>query len=158
MLSLQQLEAMLGPEQEVDADPLSGDVIFVGRLIHERIPEADFAELQKNHDVHYIRGQWHLITKKTMISDLILRHGKVTRVGLGPVDGFKWIQFADRTICCHSSLAKEAKAIAQAEDVERVRCNKEGIEVPRIPKVARGKAYPVTRQAFRVRPKQRRLF
>jgi hypothetical protein len=155
-MNQEQLERYLGEEQTADLDPVSGELAVVGRLINERMPEADFEALRRAGKTHYVHGQWFLVTKRLTVTELILRHGPPIRVGLGPSGGFKWIQFQDQSIHGHPQLASDAKSIASQDSVQTVRCDREGTEIPRIPRVCSGKAYPISRShAFHQRFKSR---
>ena len=150
------LERYLGEEQVADADPISGEPLVIGRPINERLPDADFEALRQEGKTHYVHGQWFLVTKRLMVTELILKHGPPLRVGIGPSGGFKWIQFQDQSVHCHQQLADEARSIALSDSVQKVKCDKDGTEVPRIPRVCSGKAYPISKShAYHQRFKSR---
>jgi len=124
-------------------DPKSGEPIAWGRRVIEEIPEDLFDDLKARCEMACIFPDWYLVEKRVQFADLMMKHGGVRFVGLGPGGGFKWVRFADGSTWGHSSWRTGALAELHKRPRMLVKCDKEGNEEnggPRIPRVAKGRS------------------
>jgi len=132
-------ERFLGETGEAEFDPRSEKAIAWGRQVIEEIPEDLFDILREKCEMRYVYPDWFLIEKRLQFADLLMKHGGVRAVGLGPSGGFKWVRFADDSLWGHPSFRNGALRETNLNPRLVVKCDKDGNEkgrVPRIPKRA----------------------
>jgi len=135
-------ERFLGEHGEAEHDPRSGLPVAWGREVVEEIPEDLFDTLRSRCEMSCVYPQWFLIEKRWHFSDILMTHGGVRAVGVGPGGGFKWLKVEDGTIWGHSSFRSGAIEWLERNQRLLVKCDKEGNEkgkAPRIPRVSIGR-------------------
>ena len=140
----------LGPEGVADRDPRSSKPMAWGRRVVSEIPESLFNVLRGTCDVACVYPDWFVVERRVEFADLVMAHGPVKLVGLGPAGGFKWVRFEDGSTWGHSSLRTEAQRQASMNPRIAVRCDKDGNErgtEPRVPRRAIGRSFSRARAA-----------
>jgi len=125
-----------------DVDPRSGEPVAWDRRVIEEIPEDLFDALRARCEMACVFPDWFLIERRIQFADLMMRHGGVTCVGLGPGGGFKWVRFVDGSTWGHMTFKTGALKQLEMSPRKLVRCDKEGNENkcgPRTPRIAVGR-------------------
>lgn len=134
-------ERFLSEQGEADYDPVSGEAVAWGRRIIEEVPEDLFDMLRERCEVACVYPDWYVIEKRKQFADLMMEHGAVKLVGLGPGGGFKWVTFSDDTTWGHSQFKHGAVKQAELNPRRVVKCDKDGNEKrgkSRVPRRATG--------------------
>ena len=118
-------------------DPRSEKPVAWGRRVVEEIPEDLFDILRERHEMKCVYPDWFLIEKRIQFADLLMKHGAVRAVGLGPAGGFKWVRFEDDSLWGHISLKSGALRELELNSRLLVRCDKDGNEKGKAPRVPR---------------------
>jgi hypothetical protein len=138
-------ERFLGETGVAEYDPRSGKPIAWGRQVIAEIPEDLFDALRGRCEMACVYPEWFLIEKRVHFADLLMSHGGVRAVGLGPSGGFKWVRFADDTMWGHVSFREGAHKELLLNPRLHVKCDKDGNENgkdPRIPRKVWGHKRP----------------
>jgi len=133
----------LGEEGVAETDPKSGWPIAWGRQVIEDIPEDRFDDLRGRIEVTCVFPDWFVVERRLQFSDLLMKHGGVRQIGLGPGGGFKWVVFADDSKWGHLSFKNGALREIEKNERLHVKCDKDGNELeggPRQPRRAMGRA------------------
>lgn len=120
-----------------EEDPRSGSPVAWGRRVVEEIPEDLFDILRSRCEMRCVYPDWFLIEKRTEFADLLMRHGGVRAVGLGPGRGFKWVRFADGAVYGHLHFKTGALRELELNSRLHVKCDKDGNEHGRAPRIER---------------------
>jgi len=137
---IESFDRYLGDEEVAEVDPVSGRPVSWGRPFVEQMSEGDFDLFRAGNDVVCVYPRWFVITKRICFADLLMRHGRVQAVGLGPSGGFKWVELADGSRYGHRSFRAPVLDVAQSITVRKVRCDKNGAEEKRTPARTVGRA------------------
>jgi len=135
-------ERFLGETGVAEYDPRSEQPVAWGRQVIEEIPEDLFDALRGRCEMACVFPDWFLIEKRVQFSDLMMKHGGVRAIGLGPGGGFKWVMFADNTMWGHPSFKMAAIRELGLNPRLVVKCDKDGNEKgsePRVPRMAVGR-------------------
>lgn len=135
-------EQYLGPEEQAETDTVSGEPVSWGRPVIMDVPEEQFAELRGRCEVICVYPTWFVVTRRIQFSDMLMAHGPVRAVGVGPGGGFKWVRFDDGSIFGHSSFSVGARRELGLNPKLMVKCDAAGKEAgaePRIPRRAIGR-------------------
>jgi hypothetical protein len=135
-------ESFLGVEEPAEMDPVAGEPVSWGRRVVTQMSEEQFTELRGRCDVVCFFPDWYVVTKRLQFSDLLMAHGPVRAVGVGPGGGFKWVRFDDGSTWGCTSLAIGARRELSMSPRLRVKCDPDGKEAgaePRIPRRAMGR-------------------
>lgn len=130
-------ERFLAETGEAEFDPRAEVPIAWGRRVVEEIPEDQFDILRGRCEMKCVFPDWFIIEKRVQFADLLMKHGGVRAIGLGPGGGFKWVTFADGAIYGHLSFKTGALRELEMNPRLLVKCDKDGNEqgkAPRIPK------------------------
>jgi hypothetical protein len=130
-------ERFLAETGVADVDPRSGEPVAWGRRVVEEIPEDQFDILRGRCEMTCVYPDWYLIEKRLQFADLLMKHGAVRAVGLGPGGGFKWVRFADGAVWGHLSLKSGALRELELNNRLLVRCDKDGNEKGKSPRIPR---------------------
>jgi hypothetical protein len=120
-----------------ETDPRSEKPVAWGRRVIEEIPEDQFDILRARCEMACVFPDWFLIEKRLCFADLLMAHGGLRSVGLGPGGGFKWVCFADGSIWGHGSFRDEAKRQVEMNSRLHVKCDKDGNEKGKAPRIPR---------------------
>jgi hypothetical protein len=119
-----------------------GVVLAWGHELLCEISDQEFDELREYGTWHHEMPDWILIQRTVLIEEIIKKHGEISDIGLGPSGGFKYITFTkkkrDKKLK-HRLLTHVAKEIAQENPRLVTECNKEGLPIPRVPRVSSGR-------------------
>lgn len=130
-------ERFLAETGVAEYDPRSEKPVAWGRRVIEEIPEDQFDILKSRCEMKCVFPDWYLIEKRMQFSDLLMKHGGVRFIGLGPSGGFKWVRFADGSTWGHISFKGGALRELEMNPRLLVKCDKDGKEkgkAARIPK------------------------
>jgi hypothetical protein len=133
----------LGETEVAETDPLAEEPISWGKRVVEKIPEDLFDSLRSRCEMVCNYPDWYLIGSRVQFADLMIKHGGVRFVGVGPGGGFKWVRFADGSTWGSPSLRTGAIKELAMNPRLGVKCDKdgrEGGELPRIPRRTIGRA------------------
>lgn len=144
-------ERFLGETGEADYDPRSGEAVAWGRQVIEEIPEDLFDALRGRCEMACVYPDWFLIEKRLQFSDLMMKHGAVRSVGIGPGGGFKWVRFDDGSIWGHSSFRTGALRELEMKPRIAVKCDKDGNEKGDLPRVPRRTIIRTSKSGWRRR-------
>lgn len=130
-------ERFLAETGVADVDPRSGEPVAWGRRVVEEIPEDQFDILRGRCEVACVYPDWFVVEKRLQFADLMMAHGPARAVGLGPGGGFKWVRFEDGSLWGHMQF--KSGALHQLEVSPRilVKCDKDGNEKGKAPRVPR---------------------
>jgi hypothetical protein len=130
-------EKHLAETGEAEFDPKSDKPVAWGRRVISEIPEDLFDILRGKVDMACVFPDWFIIEKRLHFADLLMAHGGLRFVGLGPGGGFKWVKFADGAIWGHGSFRDEAKRQVEMNPRLHVKCDKDGNEKGKAPRIPR---------------------
>lgn len=120
-----------------EVDPRSGEPIAWGRQVVEEISEDFFDMLRARYEMACIYPDWFLVEKRVQFADLLMKHGGVRAIGLGPGGGFKWVRFEDGSIWGHLSFKSGALRELEMNPRLLVKCDKDGNEKGKGPRIPR---------------------
>ena len=135
-------ERFLGATGIAEYDPRSAMPVAWGRQVIEEIPEDLFEDLRSRCEMACIFPNWFLIERRVQFADLLMQHGGLRAVGVGPGGGFKWVRFSDGSTWGHPSFKTGALKEVELRPRLVVKCDKDGNEAgqePRIPRRAVGR-------------------
>jgi len=130
-------ERFLAESGVAEYDPRSGEPIAWGRRLVEEIPEDQFDILRGRCEMACVYPDWYIIEKRTQFADLLMKHGGIRAVGLGPGGGFKWVRFADGAMYGHLSFKTGVLRELEMNPRLLVKCDKDGNEKGNEPRVPR---------------------
>ena len=136
-------ERFFGESRIAEYDLKSGEAVSWGRQVIAEIPDDLFDNLKAGYEMACIFPDWFLIEKRLQFADLLMSHGGVRFVGLGPSGGFKWVTFADDSSWSHLTFKTGALKQLNLNHHLLVKCNKEGDKIgggPRLPFKVFGRA------------------
>ncbi len=141
-------ESHLGEVEPAEQDPVAGKPISWGRPVIIEFQEEQFADLRGRCEVVCVYPTWYIITKRIQFADLLMEHGPVRAIGVGPGGGFKWVRLEDKSVWGHASFANRAKMELTMSARLAVKCDADGKEAgaaPRIPRRVIGRPFAVAR-------------
>lgn len=112
----------------IEVDPISEAEMVWGKELLLEIQEQEFDELRPK--MRCVHPDWYYVTDMVTIEELKEKHGDITRIGLGPSGGFKWILFSDGVKYGHSILRQAGKDWASSHPRCVIECDKNGNERP----------------------------
>ena len=130
-------ERFLAETGVAERDPRSDEPIAWGRRVVEEIPEDQFDILKGRCHMACVFPDWYLIEKRLQFADLLMKHGGVRAIGLGPGGGFKWVRFADDSLWGHISFKSGAVRELEMSPRLLVKCDKDGNEKGKGPRIPR---------------------
>lgn len=130
-------EKYLAETGEAEFDPRSDKPVAWGRRLIQEVPEDLFDTLKGRVEMTCVYPDWFVIEKRLSFADLLMKHGGVRAVGLGPGGGFKWVRFADGAEWGHPTFRNEAKRQVEMNSRLHVKCDKEGNEKGKAPRIPR---------------------
>ena len=147
-------EKFLDETGVAEVDPRSNKPVAWGRRVMQKIPEDQFDILRGRCEMKCVYPDWFLVEKRLEFADLLMSHGGVRAVGLGPGGGFKWVRFADDSVWGHSHFRDGALRELEMNSRLLVKCDKDGNEkgkAPRIPRrtIARRSRRPTSKRRGR---------
>jgi len=130
-----------------------GVILAWGHELLSEVEPSEFDDLRKYGVWFHEMPDWILIQRNVLIEEIIAKHGKVTDIGLGPSGGFKYITFTKKkreTKLKHRLLMDVAKELGADNPRLVTECNKDGLPIPRVPRVSSGRP-----SAGRPKPRRR---
>jgi hypothetical protein len=130
-------EKFLAETGVAERDPKSDEPVAWGRRVVQEIPEDQFDILRGRCEMACVFPDWFIIEKRLQFADLLMKHGGVRAVGLGPGGGFKWVRFADGAIWGHLHFKSGALRELEMNSRLLIKCDKDGNEKGKAPRIDR---------------------
>lgn len=130
-------DRFLGETGVAEYDPRADKPVSWGRRVEEEIPEDMFDILKGRCELKCVFPDWFVVEKKLEFADLLMKHGGVRAIGVGPGGGFKWVRFADDSVWGHPNFRTGAIRELELNPRLKVACDKDGNEKGKAPRIPR---------------------